>query len=159
MSYWQADVKKPSNFTFRQDSEVIDSFTGSYRWLSNFEPSVVTLDGQKYPTVEHAYQAAKTFDTEKRLVIANLPFPGDAKKAGNKLDIRSDWENVKLEIMEMLVREKFHFEPLRSKLLSTGTAQLIEGNWWQDVFWGVCKGQGKNHLGLILMRVRSSLTT
>jgi predicted NAD-dependent protein-ADP-ribosyltransferase YbiA (DUF1768 family) len=40
------------------------------------------------------------------------------------------------------------------KLLDTGTQTLVEGNWWGDVFWGVCKGVGSNHLGKLLMKLR-----
>lgn len=46
---------------------------------------------------------------------------------------------------------------LRSQLLSTGTAELVEGNWWNDRYWGVCNGRGENHLGKILMRIREEL--
>lgn len=39
--------------------EKIRSFTGTHRFLSNFHPAPVLLDGVVYPTVEHAFQAAK----------------------------------------------------------------------------------------------------
>ena len=81
--------------------------------------------------------------------------PGIAKKMGRSLQIRPDWEDVKLNIMEDLVRLKFTTHSgLRKKLLRTGDAELIEGNWWGDQFWGVSKGYGENHLGKILMKVR-----
>ena len=58
----------------------------------------------------------------------------------------------------MGVKAKFSKNPiLKAKLLATGDAELIEGNWWNDTYWGVCKGVGKNKLGKILMRVRDEL--
>lgn len=37
--------------------------------------------------------------------------------------------------------------------------QIVEGNTWGDAFWGVDSrtGEGENHLGQILMQVRSEL--
>lgn len=155
--WWKADVDKPERWTFRQDSEMIDSFTGKYRWLSNFEPSVVMLDMDLYPTVEHAYQGAKTLDYEERYKVRHALTPGAAKKLGQKVTLREDWEDVKIDVMTELIQQKFSKDPLRAKLLATGDAKLIEGNWWGDVFWGVCKGKGQNKLGKILMKVRKEL--
>jgi len=60
--------------------------------------------------------------------------------------------------METLLREKFSKDPeLRAKLLNTGTSKLVEGNTWGDRFWGVCRGQGENNLGRLLMKVREEL--
>lgn len=133
---------------------MIDSFTGQYRFLSNFEPSNVELDGRLYRTVEHAYQAAKTLDDAERVKIQRMETPGAAKKAGQRVALRKDWEDVKIDVMTDLVEKKFAVEPLRSKLRATGESKLVEGNWWGDTFWGVCKGKGENKLGKILMKVR-----
>ena len=134
----------------------IELFDGEYRFLSNFWPANVELDGEIYPSVENAYQAAKT-----NLVGARVSFrtysPGEAKKFGRKLVIRGDWESVKLIIMERLIRQKFQIERLKSQIIKTKNAELIEGNWWGDTFWGVCHGSGANNLGKILMKVRSEL--
>ena len=59
--------------------------------------------------------------------------------------------------MRDLLRQKFAREPLRSQLLATGEAKLIEGNHWGDTFWGVCRGQGENHLGMLLMKAREEI--
>lgn len=153
----KADVEKPEHWAVRQDREMIDSFTGEYRFLSNFEPSNIEMDGRLYRTVEHAYQAAKTLNDEERANIQQMWTPGQAKKAGQKVTLRDDWESVKVDVMADLIRQKFNAEPLRSKLLATGDAKLVEGNWWNDTFWGVCKGKGENKLGKILMMVRQEL--
>jgi ribA/ribD-fused uncharacterized protein len=139
------------------ENNIIDKFEGDFRFLSNFYPSEVEMDGIVYPSVEHAYQAAKTFDLELRQKISQDSNPSAAKKAGRTLKIRPDWEEVKLSIMESLVRQKFSKEPFKTKLQNTGNAKLIEGNWWGDKFYGVYKGQGENHLGKILEKVRDGL--
>lgn len=136
----------------------IESFQGQYRWLSNFWPAEVEFEGITFPTVEHAYQAAKTQDERERRAIAALPTPGQAKRMGKKVRLRSDWEDVKVEVMTQLVRAKFEDPDLMYKLAQTKDAYLIEGNTWGDTFWGVCRGKGKNHLGQILMKVRSEIT-
>ena len=66
--------------------------------------------------------------------------------------------DVKVKLMFDLVTEKFKQNPeLKQKLLETGNQELIEGNTWNDTFWGVCNGQGQNWLGKILMLVRSEI--
>lgn len=137
----------------------IDSFTGTYRFLSNFSPAPVAFDGVTYATVEHAYQAAKTLNEDERREIAALPKPGQAKRAGRRVTMRADWDDVKISVMEEMLRLKFAQPRLAEALLSTGDAELIEGNNWNDRFWGVCLGRGRNELGKSLMRVRASLRT
>ena len=134
----------------------VRGFFDEYRYLSNFQSSEVILDGITYPTVENAYQAAKTLDLEERKPFV-LFTPVEAKKAGMKVKLREDWEQVKLLVMEDLVRQKFSKDPLKDRLLSTGSEYLEETNWWKDTYWGVCNGVGENILGQILMRVRDSL--
>jgi hypothetical protein len=138
-------------------SEAILGFSGKYRFMSNFSASEVELDGLGYPTVEHAYQAAKTSDATERRRIREADSPSKAKKLGQQVKLRADWEEVKLQIMEDLLIQKFSDPALKQKLLDTGEAYLEETNTWGDKFWGVCKGNGKNHLGKILMKIRKSL--
>ena len=140
-----------------QETDMIDSFKGENRFLSNFWPAEVELDGMLFPTVEHAYVAAKTLDPEKRAEIRLVNTPGQVKRLGRTLDLRADWDEVKLGIMEGLVRQKFQHPELAALLLATGDQELVEGNTWDDTFWGVCFDVGCNHLGLILMKVRDEL--
>lgn len=135
----------------------IDKFTGDYQFLSNFAHCTINVEGMEFPSVEHAYQALKTWDLEKREEIRTAPTSGIAKKLGRKVVMRGDWEQVKVPIMTELLRLKFSQEPFRSQLLATGGAILIEGNWWNDTFWGVCRGQGENMLGRLLMQIRETL--
>lgn len=135
---------------------IIDSFQGEYRFLSNFWPAVVVLEGVAYPSVEHAYVAAKTLDAVARRDIPNMA-AGAAKRYGRKLRIRSDWNEVRVSLMENFVHQKFAAPDLAARLIATAPAKLIEGNTWGDTFWGVCGGKGENNLGKILMQVRGQL--
>lgn len=135
--------------------KVIDSFQGDYRYLSNFYPSPLQYEGIRYPSVEHAYQGAKTLNIRQRCVVASFETPGGAKRYGKKLELREDWEDIKLRVMARLLLTKFRpTSMLAWKLELTGDAALIEGNWWGDTFWGVCRGEGENHLGRLLMSIR-----
>jgi len=136
---------------------VIASFQGDYRWLSNFWPAEVKLDGIVYPTVEHAYQAAKTLSYVARQAILKQPTPGMAKRAAKLLSVREDWHDISMSVMEDLLRQKFQNPELKAKLLATGDEELVEGNTWGDRFWGVYQGQGENRLGKLLMKIRSDL--
>jgi len=136
----------------------IDRFAGDYHFLSNFYPATVVFEGLTYPDVEHAYQSAKTLDMNQRRRIAALPTPAEAKHAGEALQYRPDWPQIKYQVMLTCVRYKFtHHPDLAAKLLATGNAYLEEGNTWHDQIWGVYQGKGTNWLGLILMQVRAEL--
>jgi len=138
--------------------KIINKFYGEYRFLSNFYDSPIMYFGATYATVEHAFQAAKTLDEVERKEVREQPTPGKAKRAGGKVTLRDDWEERKVMIMRGLVLQKFaNYPKLRKKILETGDAELIEGNTWNDTFWGVCDGVGENRLGKILMSVREGL--
>ena len=83
--------------------------------------------------------------------------PAEARRAGQKLPMRTDWESVKIDVMFRCLKEKFKDPELREKLIDTGDEELIEGNWWGDTFWGVCQGKGENHLGKLLMTIREEI--
>jgi N-glycosidase YbiA len=136
---------------------MINGFKDEYRFLSNFWHARVVLDGQIFPSVEHAYQAAKTLDRPSRIAIALCETPGAAKRAGKQAPMRDGWDDMKLAVMEDLLRQKFKDPELADQLLDTEGHELVEGNFWGDVFWGVCRGKGENHLGKLLMKIRSEL--
>ncbi len=127
----------------------IDSFSGPYRFLSNFwiEPDGTHVEGE--------YQAAKSVPPRDALRLLS---PGQAKAAGRRSKLRRDWDHVRVGIMYNLVRQKFaDHRVLAEALMATGDAELIEGNHWGDHFWGVCRGVGENRMGKILMEVRMKL--
>ncbi len=134
----------------------IKQFSGKYRFLSNFSCSYMVISGIKFKTVEAAFQAAKTLNPKLQVQISRL-VPAEAKKLGRMVELRPDWENIKLGVMASLIHEKFKHQVLRQKLIDTGDVALIEGNIWHDTFWGVCQGVGENHLGKILMKERDEI--
>lgn len=133
----------------------INEFKGEYSFLSNFYPCKVEVLGRTYPSAEHAYQALKTNDIQKREEICKAPTAKEAKALGRKLALRPKWDADRTLYMELVVTAKFLQNPdLKKKLLDTGDAELVEGNYWKDKFWGMFQGKGENHLGKILMKVR-----
>ena len=149
-----ADQKKKEN--------TILCFQGDYFFLSNFYQ--VQFDWDFWPywnSAEAAFQSAKCTSEEERRKFTELSVtPSEAKRMGRQVQLRPDWEQVKDEIMEEIVHEKFfQIEPLARKLMATGNAELIEGNTWGDTYWGVDLHtmQGQNKLGKILMIVRDEL--
>jgi N-glycosidase YbiA len=135
----------------------VTAFIGPYAFLSNFFKHPVHLDGVEYPSVEHAYQAAKTLDPKLREPMQLVFSCAKAKLFGQYLPLRPDWETVKDRVMLSLLREKFSDEGLADQLLATDNVELVEGNNWGDRYWGVCCGEGLNKLGLLLMLVRHEL--
>lgn len=139
-------------------SLVIDNFRGEYSFLSNFYLAHFYFIGLEWKSSEHLYQAMKTFDKDEREEIRNCVSAKESKILGKKVTKRKDWEDKKIEVMEIVVFSKFSQIPhLSKKLINTGDAELIEGNNWGDRFWGVCDGEGENHLGIILMKTREKI--
>lgn len=176
---------------------VINRFDNKYAFLSNFYESTVSYNGIVYQNSEAAFQHAKcsNLSTDEQFKVIDrlfnktkiliMPYvnrndsnplgtvfskvnPSIAKRLGRAVPIRDDWDEVKYSIMNNIVYNKFNqHKDLRDKLLSTGDAQLIEGNYWHDNTWGVCncdkcagmKGSNgnNNNLGKILMDVREKL--
>ena len=138
----------------------IGSFKGEFRFLSNFYPSPVLFYDKEWASVEHAYQAAKTLSSADRCAIGAARTPGEARRLGRIATLRPAWDDIKLNIMRDLVWFKFTEHPeLRAKLLATEDAELVEGNTWNDIFWGVDlkTGRGENHLGKLIMETRDRI--
>lgn len=132
----------------------ICGFSGACRWLSNFAPVQVQLDYEYYPSVEHAYQAAKTPDPYKRRAMACVHDPKIVKRLGSDIKVGAGWHARKLDVMLDLLIQKFAQEPYKSQLEATHDWHLIEANHWGDTFWGICNGVGENHLGRLIEQVR-----
>jgi N-glycosidase YbiA len=142
----------------------ITHFRDEHHFLSNFYPAPIEYEGMMYDTVEHAYQAAKSDDDAVRRKVQVAASPAAAKSMGKRIPRRENWFAVNLGILEALVRQKFtHYPELGAKLVATGDTELIEGNTWNDKFFGMVQDKktgawkGENHLGKILMRVREEL--
>jgi ribA/ribD-fused uncharacterized protein len=140
---------------------MIKEFQGEHRWLSNFWPCSIEYQGKIYPSVEHFYVAMKTTDKSKREEIRLTPDAGKVKRLGRNLEIREDWEDLKLDVMFYGVTKKFSKDnpELMQKLIALGDVYIQEGNRWGDKFWGVClkTDTGQNNLGKIIMKVQRSL--
>lgn len=145
----------------------IDSFKGDFRFLSNFYSSPVKMNitirevtkEYIFPTSEHAYQAHKsTYFSDVNALLWD-DSPSYAKNIGKTLGFDNiGWDESKVGVMRAVVRAKFtQNDVLCAKLLATEGVELIEGNTWNDKFWGVCDGVGKNWLGKILMEIREEL--
>lgn len=141
--------------TQNQTNAPIDSFKNEYDFLSNFYPQKVTYNGLLFDTNEAAFQAQK--EPARAAEFVGLA-PGKSKRLGRQVKLRSDWDKIKDDVMYALNFQKFSENPaLKAKLLATGDRELIEGNYWNDRYWGVCKGTGQNKLGKILMKIRDEL--
>lgn len=138
---------------------MIDDFRFQYRWLSNFHLCEIQYLGITYPSSEHAYQAAKFDDLNVKIKFStafNISCR-DAKRLGRKSGAIPNWDDRRIHVMEDILRVKFSIPELSKALIATYPDELIEGNSWNDTFWGVCNGVGDNNLGKILMKLRSEL--
>jgi ribA/ribD-fused uncharacterized protein len=141
---------------------MINRFIGKYAGFSNFVPAVVSFEGITFPTVEHAYVAAKTLNIAFRRDVAMTPAKqaGVVKKWGRTVVLRGDWEDIKVAIMQDLLLQKFQQQPFKDLLMGTKDQKIVEGNYWHDNFWGDCfckkctDIKGEDMLGHQLMTLR-----
>ncbi|MBL1179345.1 NADAR family protein [Pantanalinema sp. GBBB05] len=131
-----------------------------YGCFSNFSAHGFMLDELYWATSEHYFQAQKFINTPSLEKVRQAKTPKDAAKMGRdrSLPLRSDWEQVKDDVMRKAVLQKFKTHAdIRAILLATGSDVLVE-NSAIDYYWGCGKdGSGKNKLGQILMEVRELL--
>lgn len=148
----------------QQQPSIIDRFIGEHRWLDNGSLHRSSYGGHFYPTVEHAYAAAKSDSDDDRSEIAAEPSTRGAYEFGRQVQLRTDWDTrIRYEAMYSALTAKFKDLELASKLEATGDALLIDGVTHHDQHWSDChcpthfESPGANHLGRALMAVRSSL--
>jgi ribA/ribD-fused uncharacterized protein len=137
----------------------IGNFQGGHQFLSNFYVTYLMHRNIQWRSNEHFYQGMKAVRLKDFLAIHRCQHPGEAKRIGNEIKVRKDWEDIKVKVMWAGLWAKFENPNLRHMLLATKDAKLIEGNWWGDAFWGVDlkTGKGKNKLGKLLMQLRDKL--
>lgn len=139
----------------------IESFTGTHTFLSNGSPCTVHFRERMFSNAEAAFQFAGCTDS----VTANTLVSGSANESPRKAreTVKSvtrfvdGTEEEQIEVMREVLRCKFSDSSLKELLLDTEYFELVNGNDEGDTFWGVCNGEGKNMLGVILMEVRSEL--
>jgi len=141
---------------------MINKFEGMFHFLSNMQLIDIPFEGIVYPSVEHYYVAMKTTDPRIRRIVSKIETPEKAKKYGHR-DIeekgllRPDWSDIKIDVMRKGLEIKFQDVFMQTCLMETDDHELIEGNWWNDTFWGVYKGKGENNLGKLLMEIRQRI--
>lgn len=145
---------RPTN----NDHQIVN-FTGQYEFLSNFFVRHFAYRDVVYSSAEHAYQAAKAITTEDHNLVMNAKTPREARRLGQKIAMREDWEEVRVPTLHAILVAKFHQHPdLLATLLETSPKLLIEGNTWGDRFWGAVYERnawtGENNLGKLLMKLR-----
>ena len=130
--------------------------------LSNFSSFTLTWKGLRFDTSEAAYHWEK-FATVAPSIATKIIFATSAHEAfkiaeANKHLRRSDWDDVKVEIMRNILRTKVEqHEYVRRKLIETGDRELVEDS-WRDDFWGWGPDKnGLNMLGKLWMEIRSEL--
>jgi len=147
---------------------MIDSFTGEYEFLTNFynQDSYFVYNNLRWDSAEAAFQAMKYDGNNKQKIhkIFSKLTPSEAKQLGKAIQLRSDWDSVKVSIMEEILKEKFSIPDLKQLLISTNGKDLVEGNTWHDNFWGNCTCdkckniEGQNILGKLLKRIRKRVS-
>lgn len=165
------------SFKTLADAEKMGAITAlrdTWRPLSNFWYTPVTMFGVSFPTNEHAFTAAKDAQAGTPAGMASLHAfaalrtPSDAKKKGRQITLRADWEQpykdgllFKEWVLLTLLRRKFETPKMRDLLLSSEDRLILEGNTWGDRVWGVIDTksgvEGYNRLGAMLMSVREEL--
>ncbi|KAK3908583.1 Retrovirus-related Pol polyprotein from transposon 412 [Frankliniella fusca] len=151
----QVDLEYVENST-----EPITSFIGDFDFLSNFYPVEISFEGNVWPSVEHAFQAAKTDNIKDKERIRNARSPKLAKQLGRFVNLKDNWDSLRNQVMLDLLLIKFSRNDLASKLYDTGERELIEGNYWCDMYWGQCfcslhrNEIGLNRLGKLLAQIR-----
>ncbi len=141
----------------------IKGFFGDYAYLSNMYLLDISIEynGMLYKSTENAYQSAKFDDISMKVEIQNMsPKKSKIYARKNKQFIIPNWYDIRLNIMREVVFKKFLYNiELQEMLINIGDAYIEETNNWNDIYYGVCNGVGKNHLGLILMQTRKYFST
>ena len=136
--------------------------TSDYFELSNFAPLGFEEDGVYWPTVEHYFQAQKfqgDAAAAHRERIRRARSPKEAKDLGRtrEIPIRSDWDQVRDDVMLHALRRKFANLRLAELLLATGARPLVEASPIDDYWGSGAHGNGRNRLGELLAQVRREI--
>lgn len=127
-----------------------------YYWMRNDYMSDIEYCGVNYPTLEHAYQAAKLSNKQDKEKVASIVDVKQMRKFVRGFSLPTDWEDKKIDIMRVLLRRKFDNEILKSRLAGTGTDPIELVGY--DNFWGTGKdNMGENILGTLLNDIRSDI--
>ena len=147
-------------------AEGVNDYIGFYNrefyCLDNFSAFRVEFNGVKFATAEAAYQAQGFVTTEPGIAyrIFEAPSAYEAKMIAQvNHDLRrADWDEVRVQVMESVLRAKLAQHPfVKQKLLETGDCPIVEDS-PTDSFWGCgADRQGRNEMGKLWMKLRSEL--
>jgi predicted NAD-dependent protein-ADP-ribosyltransferase YbiA (DUF1768 family) len=153
-------------------------FVQKDHWLNNNYPSPIRYEGLIFPTVWHAYLAAKTSDTNIKREIAATSVGGSFSHVATRVVQQIGFHGP--ETMEKLLNIKFGLTVqdlnitaqmhLAKQLVGTGLQILEHGNHGCDIDWGMCycsrhtinsdlepiRATGQNQLGKLLMKIRDN---
>ena len=115
----------------------------------NFLPCQIVINGITYSSAENYFQCAKTINDEDREKILQSGPGNSCRLAGQTIQLRPDWESVKIEEMYKGNLAKFQQnDPLRKALIESGSSPVYFT--LSSPFW--------NHWNnLIMQRIRSEL--
>lgn len=142
--------------------EVIGFYPREFYPFDNFSSFKVEWNGYLFASVEEAYQAASFMGSDEELVekIKKSHSADEAQRIAyaNRDKRREDWDDVKVSIMEELLRLKIEQNPyVKKKLLQTGDYMIVEDS-PKDDFWGWGPNRnGQNNLGKLWMKLREEL--
>jgi hypothetical protein len=141
---------------------IVGFYEREFYCFSNFSSFSVNWRGRDWQTSEHAYQAAHFFESAPELVekIHQAKSALEAYKIAKDNDdkVASNWDDIKVEIMEDNVKHKLQQNPyIKHKLIQTRDKRIVEDS-PKDDFWGWGKNKdGRNELGKIWMKLREEV--
>ena len=150
----------------------IHAFAGSNDKLSNFYPCEVKMDGRVFTSGEQAYAHAKAIHNKRPDIAAKIIEASNArevKQESNKIKTDEKWSEIKVEVMEEVLRSKIdENDDIKQHLIDTGDMDLAEAVIGEN-FWGSGlpkkatantdpeKWPGENMLGKMWMKMRDNL--
>lgn len=134
MAQWMGRIASDNSYA-RKQKMFPQSFVGEYSFLSNMYMCSVILGDMVFPSAENAFQAMKC-RTRKEMEQFQLCTPQEAKRLGSEVELRSNWEEIRVPVMRKILEAKFEDQELAVKLLKTEDMALCETNYWNDTFWG-----------------------
>lgn len=138
-----------------QEAETGNVVYATYPQLSNFHLQEMEVDGQRFASVEHAYQHQKLMhcghpSLARKVLLARSG--AQAKSVGRGFTSKT-WDKIKVDVMRRLLCIKFR------NVDTLAILRGIEGplhHRLPDRFWGDLNDQGSNWFGKLLMEVRDA---
>lgn len=145
--------------TIQQKQFVIDLFYPLYfyhsSYLSNYYNCEIFVENLGvFSCVEAAYQAHKNLNDKTHIELLKKAGNNieEIKKLGKKVELRSDWDKVKVNIMYQLIKSKFDQNILlKNRLILTNLRPIVKYS-RRKSFWS---NMDFNMTGKLLQKVRN----